>query len=186
MQYLYSDGDFLAFHGARRFEQYTAGAAAVADNAKWLKDGTHLHRDVVEHVPLGDPPQHIDLKVVETDPACGAIPPTGGQKPAKMETGAWCACRCSHEARCSGSTREPANTSRARSRRGHRAVLQARSQGKAITSSMLRAPSASIATRSNPSATPAQSGRPLASAARKSASGVSVSSPRRCRSAISC
>ena len=40
MQYLYQDGDFWHFMVPENFEQYTAGKAAVGDNAKWLKDGT--------------------------------------------------------------------------------------------------------------------------------------------------
>jgi elongation factor P len=34
------------------------------------------------------PPPHIDLKVVETDPGVRGDTATGGQKPAKLETGA--------------------------------------------------------------------------------------------------
>ncbi len=40
MQYLYQDGDFWIFMVPENFEQYTAGRAAVGDNAIWLKDGT--------------------------------------------------------------------------------------------------------------------------------------------------
>ena len=40
MQYLYQDGDFWHFMVPDNFEQYTAGKAAVGDNAHWLKDGT--------------------------------------------------------------------------------------------------------------------------------------------------
>src|SRR4051812_41855897 len=39
MQYLYADGDFFHFMVPDNFEQYTASAAAVGDNVKWLKDG---------------------------------------------------------------------------------------------------------------------------------------------------
>jgi len=34
------------------------------------------------------PPAHIDLKVIETDPGLRGDTATGGQKPAKLETGA--------------------------------------------------------------------------------------------------
>ncbi len=34
------------------------------------------------------PPAHVELKVVETDPGLRGDTATGGQKPAKMETGA--------------------------------------------------------------------------------------------------
>jgi elongation factor P len=89
MQYLYTDGDFWHFMVPDSFEQYTAGAAAVGDGAKWLKDGTTCIVTLWNGVPLVvTPPQHIDLKVVETDPGVRGDTATGGQKPAKLETGA--------------------------------------------------------------------------------------------------
>ena len=39
MQYLYQEGDFYNFMVPDNFEQYTAGKAAVGENAQWLKDG---------------------------------------------------------------------------------------------------------------------------------------------------
>jgi elongation factor P len=89
MQYLYADGDFWHFMVPDNFEQHTAGAAAVGDNAKWLKDGVTCIVTLWNGVPLVvTPPAHIDLKVVETDPGVRGDTATGGQKPAKLETGA--------------------------------------------------------------------------------------------------
>jgi elongation factor P len=89
MQYLYADGDFFHFMVPDNFEQYTASAAAVGDNAKWLKDGITCIVTLWNGVPLVvTPPAHIDLKVVETDPGVRGDTATGGQKPAKLETGA--------------------------------------------------------------------------------------------------
>jgi elongation factor P len=89
MQYLYADGDFWHFMVPESFEQYTAGAAAVGDNAKWLKDGITCIVTLWNGVPLVvTPPAHIDLKVVETDPGLRGDTATGGQKPATLETGA--------------------------------------------------------------------------------------------------
>lgn len=89
MQYLYSDGDFWHFMLPDNFEQYAAGAAAVGDNAKWLKDGTNCIVTLWNNVPLQvTPPAHIDLKVIETDPGVRGDTATGGQKTAKLETGA--------------------------------------------------------------------------------------------------
>jgi elongation factor P len=71
------------------FEQYTAGAAAVGDAKQWMKDGTTCIVTLWNGVPLVvTPPPHIDLKVVETDPGVRGDTATGGQKPAKLETGA--------------------------------------------------------------------------------------------------
>jgi elongation factor P len=89
MQYLYQDGDFWHFMVPDSFEQYTAGKPAVGDNAIWLKDGTVCIVTLFNNVPLVvTPPPHIELKVVETDPGLRGDTATGGQKPAKLETGA--------------------------------------------------------------------------------------------------
>jgi elongation factor P len=71
------------------FEQYTAGKAAVGDAAVWLKDGTVCIITLWNNVPLQVvPPSHIELLVTETDPGLRGDTATGGQKVAKLETGA--------------------------------------------------------------------------------------------------
>jgi elongation factor P len=89
MQYLYQDGEFWHFMAPESFEQYTAGKAAIGDNAVWLKDGTVCIVTLWNNVPLVVvPPSHIDLVVTETDPGLRGDTATGGQKTAKLETGA--------------------------------------------------------------------------------------------------
>jgi elongation factor P len=89
MQYLYADGDFWHFMVPDNFEQYAAGKEAVGDAAQWLKEGTNCIITLWNGVPLQvTPPPHIELKVVETDPGVRGDTATGGQKPAKLETGA--------------------------------------------------------------------------------------------------
>jgi elongation factor P len=89
MQYLYLEGEFWHFMVPENFEQYTAGKSAVGDNAQWLKDGIICIVTLWNNEPLlVTPPAHIDLKVVETDPGLRGDTATGGQKPAKLETGA--------------------------------------------------------------------------------------------------
>jgi elongation factor P len=89
MQYLYSDGDFWHFMVPENFEQYAAGKEAVGDGAQWLKEGITCIITLWNGVPLVvTPPPHIELKVVETDPGLRGDTATGGQKPAKLETGA--------------------------------------------------------------------------------------------------
>ncbi len=89
MQYLYADGDFFIFMVPENFEQYTASKAAVGDAAQWLKDGIVCIVTLWNNEPLVvTPPAHIELKVVETDPGVRGDTATGGQKPAKLETGA--------------------------------------------------------------------------------------------------
>ena len=89
MQYLYQEGEFWHFMMPENYEQYTAGKAAVGDNARWLKDGVVCIVTLWNNVPLVvTPPAHIELKIIETDPGLRGDTATGGQKPAKLETGA--------------------------------------------------------------------------------------------------
>jgi elongation factor P len=89
MQYLYQEGDFYHFMMPDNFEQYTAGKAAVGEGAQWLKDGIVCIVTLWNGEPLVvTPPAHIELKIVETDPGLRGDTATGGQKPAKLETGA--------------------------------------------------------------------------------------------------
>src|ERR1700683_1699822 len=89
MQYLYQDGEFWHFMVPESFEQYTAGKSAVGDGAQWLKDGVVCIVTLWNNVPLlVTPPAHIELTVTETDPGLRGDTATGGQKVAKLETGA--------------------------------------------------------------------------------------------------
>ena len=89
MQYLYSDGDFWHFMGPENFEQYAADKDLVGENAIWLKDGMSCTVTLWNNAPLViTPPAHVELKIVETDPGLRGDTATGGQKPAKLETGA--------------------------------------------------------------------------------------------------
>ncbi len=89
MQYLYADGDFYYFMIPENFEQHPASKDVVGENAQWLKDGVVCIVTLWNGVPIVvTPPPHIELKVVETDPGLKGDTATGGQKVAKLETGA--------------------------------------------------------------------------------------------------
>jgi elongation factor P len=89
MQYLYTDGQFWYFMVPDTFEQVTAGEAAVADAKDWLKEQLSCIVTLWDGVPLYVAvPNHVDLKIVETDPGVRGDTVSGGQKPAKLETGA--------------------------------------------------------------------------------------------------
>jgi elongation factor P len=89
MQYLYQDGDFWHFMMPDSFEQYTAGKSAVGENAQWLKEGIVCIVTLWNNEPLVvNVPAHVELKIIETDPGLRGDTATGGQKPAKLETGA--------------------------------------------------------------------------------------------------
>ena len=89
MQYLYNDGSFWHFMIPDNFEQYSTGRDVIGDNAVWLKDGMNCTVTLWNNVPLVvTPPAHVELKIVETDPGLRGDTATGGQKSAKLETGA--------------------------------------------------------------------------------------------------
>ena len=89
MQYLYNDGSFWHFMVPENFEQYTAGSDVIGENGVWLKDGMSCTVTLWNNVPLVvTPPAHVELKIVETDPGLRGDTATGGQKTAKLETGA--------------------------------------------------------------------------------------------------
>ena len=89
MQYLYNDGEFFYFMQPDTFEQLAAGKAAVADAEKWLKEQMSCIVTLWDGVPLYvAAPNHVELKIVETDPGVRGDTATGGQKPAKLESGA--------------------------------------------------------------------------------------------------
>jgi elongation factor P len=89
MQYLYNDGQFFHFMVPENFEQYSTEKTVVGEAEQWLKDGMVCIITLWNNVPLVvTPPSHVELKVVETDPGVRGDTATGGQKPAKLESGA--------------------------------------------------------------------------------------------------
>ena len=89
MQFLYQENGFWTFMVSDTFEQYTAGKTAMGDAAQWLKDGVECIVTLWNGEPLAvTAPAHVELKIVATDPGARGDTVTGGQKPAKLETGA--------------------------------------------------------------------------------------------------
>ncbi|HKK13926.1 MAG TPA: elongation factor P [Gammaproteobacteria bacterium] len=89
MQYIYSDGEFWHFMVPETFEQLAADATAVGDAAKWLKEQDICQVTLWNGAPLSvTPPNHVVLKVTETDPGVRGDTSSGGGKPATLETGA--------------------------------------------------------------------------------------------------
>jgi elongation factor P len=89
MEYLYSDGEMWHFMEPQSFEQYAADQNAVAEGAKWLKEGDKVMITLWNDNPIAvTPPNFVELQVVETDPGLKGDTANGGSKPAKMSTGA--------------------------------------------------------------------------------------------------
>lgn len=89
MQYLYYDGEFWHFMVPDTFEQHAADAKVVEEAKDWLKEQDFCQVTLWNGQPLlVSPPNFVELKIVETDPGVRGDTATGGQKPAKLETGA--------------------------------------------------------------------------------------------------
>lgn len=89
MQYLYNDGELYHFMHPETFEQLGADDSAVGEEKKWLKEQdmctvTTWNGNIISVTP----PNHVTLKVVDTEPGIRGDTATGGTKPATLETGA--------------------------------------------------------------------------------------------------
>lgn len=89
MQYLYSDGEAWHFMDQTSFEQVAADESAVGDAKLWLKEQDICTVTLWNGVPIAvTPPNHVILRVTETDPGVRGDTATGATKPATLETGA--------------------------------------------------------------------------------------------------
>jgi len=89
LQYLYNDGEFWHFMQQETFEQVQADATGVGDAAKWIKGEEPCVVTLWNGSPIAvQPPNFVELKIVETDPGVRGDTSGGGGKPAKLETGA--------------------------------------------------------------------------------------------------
>lgn len=89
MQYLYFDGEFWNFMNPTSYEQHAIGKDVLGDSMLWLKEQDTCIVTMYNGTPLAvEPPNFVELKVVETDPGARGDTVSGGSKPAKLETGA--------------------------------------------------------------------------------------------------
>ncbi len=89
MQFLYFDGEVWHFMCPETFEQHTANAEVLGGSEIWMKEQDICTVMLYNGVPLSvEPPNFVELKIVETDPGLKGDTSGGGGKPAKLETGA--------------------------------------------------------------------------------------------------
>lgn len=89
MQFLYADGEHWHFMDPTSFEQVQADKNGVGDAAKWLKGEEDCVVTLWNGVPIFvNPPNFVELKIIETDPGVRGDTSGGGGKPATLETGA--------------------------------------------------------------------------------------------------
>lgn len=88
-QFLYCDGSAWHFMAAETFEQYALHEPEVGESKQWLKEQAECKLTLWNGSPiLVVPPTFVALKIVETDPGLKGDTSGGGNKPAKLESGA--------------------------------------------------------------------------------------------------
>ncbi len=89
MQYMYNDGNDWHFMHPETFEQYAIGETILGEGKQWLKEQDSCIVTLYNGAPLAvNPPNFVELKIIETDPGVRGDTVSGGTKPAVMETGA--------------------------------------------------------------------------------------------------
>ena len=88
MQYLYNDGGLYHFMDIENFEQITVNESQLEDSIGYLKEEMQVEVLSYKEKILGiEIPVSVELEVIETDPGFKGDTATGGNKPAKLETG---------------------------------------------------------------------------------------------------
>ncbi len=88
MSYLYSDDDFLYFMNPETYDQQPATKVASKLAVEWIKEGDLCNVTFFNGAILVvEPPNFVELKVIETEPAIKGDTVSGGSKTAKLETG---------------------------------------------------------------------------------------------------
>ncbi|HKM28175.1 MAG TPA: elongation factor P [Anaerovoracaceae bacterium] len=89
MQYLYSDGELYYFMDAETFDQVPIAQDQVEDAIKYLRENDEATIKFYKGSPfLVEPPNFVDLKVVDTEPGVKGNTATNVTKAATVETGA--------------------------------------------------------------------------------------------------
>jgi elongation factor P len=87
-QFLYADEDFHNFMDNETFEQIQIDKETLGDGINYLKEGMNVEVLFYGDEPLGvDLPITVDLAIAETEPGFKGDTASGGNKPAKLETG---------------------------------------------------------------------------------------------------
>lgn len=89
-QYLYRDGDAMMFMDTANYDQIPVTPEAVGEAGRFLKEGTEVQigRDEAGNVITVAVPQHVPLRITQTEPGVRGDTATNVMKPATVETGA--------------------------------------------------------------------------------------------------
>ncbi|MDP4133596.1 MAG: elongation factor P [Bacillota bacterium] len=89
MQYLYADGDLFYFMDPETYDQVPLGKETLGDALKFVKENDNVViLSYKNNVFAIEPPNFVELEVVETEPGFKGDTTTNVNKPAILETGA--------------------------------------------------------------------------------------------------
>lgn len=88
VQYLYKDDTGYAFMDSATYDQFSLSEEVVGSVAPYFVEGGEMDALMFEDRPIGiQLKPTVELKVIETDPGVRGDTATGGNKPAKLESG---------------------------------------------------------------------------------------------------
>lgn len=88
VQYLYGNGESFTFMDLQSYDQFELSSETIGDSALYLVEGNEVDALMFEEKPIGiQLKATVDLKVIETIPGVKGDTATGGNKPAKLESG---------------------------------------------------------------------------------------------------
>lgn len=88
VQFLYGNGEAYTFMDLHSYDQFELSAETLGDSVGYLVEGSDVDALVFQENPIGIKLKAtVDLKVLETIPGVKGDTATGGNKPAKLETG---------------------------------------------------------------------------------------------------
>jgi len=88
MEFLYNDGDDYYFMNPENYEQTVLKASTLGDTVDYLTANLQIKVSYFDGVAVGvEPPNFVELTVVETEPGLKSATASSVTKPAKLETG---------------------------------------------------------------------------------------------------
>ncbi|HBU08374.1 MAG: elongation factor P [Omnitrophica WOR_2 bacterium RIFOXYB2_FULL_45_11] len=89
LQYLYASGEMYHFMDQENYDQLVISSDVLGENSRFLKDNLEVlgffYKNQVLNIVM---PNFIELTIVESEPGIKGDTAKGGNKPAKVETGA--------------------------------------------------------------------------------------------------
>lgn len=88
MQYLYNEGDMLAFMDNTSYEQVSIPAEILGSQLPWLQENMDVKVEVHDENPIGiELPATVEMEVIEADAVVKGQTASSSYKPAKVENG---------------------------------------------------------------------------------------------------